>query len=291
MRSMTGFGRGEHDTEFGRIVIELRAVNHRYLDVRVRCSREVVDVTAYAEQLAREAIGRGRIDVHVRLETTPEAAPTVALDADRARAAFRALSALRDELTPGEAVPLALLASVPDLFSSSFDRQADATREACRGAFARAIEALHAMRANEGLALASDLATRLASVRRALDDITARVPSVAQAHEKRMRARIARFVDDAAGLDAGRLEQEIALLLDRSDIAEELTRLSAHCAQFDSVCKTHDQCGRKLDFLLQEMSREANTIGSKAQDADIAHAVVELKCELERMREQVQNVE
>ncbi len=290
MKSMTGFGVGEAATPAGRLVVEVRAVNHRFLDVRVRAPRELGDLVAYAEQLGRERLARGRVEVAIRLETTG-AGQTVALDTERARSAYRALSALRDELSPESEVPLSLLAAVPDLFAPATERERETMRTACREAFERAVAALEAMRVEEGRALSGDLRARLGGVRRAADAIGARGPQLVDLYHKRLRQRVIRLVGTDVPIDPGRLEQEIALLADRSDVSEEITRLASHCAQFEALFDSSEACGRRLDFLLQEMVREVNTIGSKAQDAEVAHLVVDAKSELERMREQVQNVE
>jgi uncharacterized protein (TIGR00255 family) len=289
MKSMTGFGVGEAQTPAGRLIVEVRAVNHRFLDVRVRAPRELGDLAAFAEQLGREKLTRGRIEVAIRVESTGGQA--VALDVDRARGAYEALCKLRDELSPSAEVPLSLLAAVPDLFSPATEKERETMRAACRSAFDRAVVALEAMRVEEGRALSQDLRARLIAVRRAADSISTRAPQLVDLYQKRLKQRLARLVGSDVPIDPGRLEQEVALLADRSDVTEELTRLSSHCAQFEQLFDTKDACGRRLDFLLQEMVREVNTIGSKAQDADVAHLVVEAKSELERMREQVQNVE
>lgn len=289
MRSMTGFGVGESATPAGRLVVEIRAVNHRFLDVRVRAPRDLVELVPFAEQLARERLVRGRIEIGVRLEGGTGAAVT--LDAERARAAYQALCTLRDELAPGSEVPLSLLSMVPDLFVSSSEQQRDAMRAACRACFDQALSALDGMRREEGGVLAEDLRTRLGAVRRGADAIATRVPVIVEGYQKRLKGRVARLLGEGAQLDPGRLEQETALLADRADVSEELTRLSSHCTQYESLLDGGDAVGRRLDFLLQEMVREVNTIGSKAQDAEVAHLVVDVKSELERMREQVQNVE
>jgi uncharacterized protein (TIGR00255 family) len=215
----------------------------------------------------------------------------VALDVDRARSAYQALCKLRDELSPNSDVPLSLLTAVPDLFAPATERERETMRAACKEAFERAAVALEGMRGEEGRALAEDLRGRLEAVRRAADGITARAPLLVELYQKRLKQRLGRLVGGDLPVDPGRLEQEIALLADRSDVTEELTRLSSHCTQFEALFDSREACGRRLDFLLQEMVREVNTIGSKAQDAEVAHLVVEAKSELERMREQVQNVE
>jgi uncharacterized protein (TIGR00255 family) len=290
MRSMTGFGLGEVPLGSGKLGVEIRGVNHRFLDVRVRVPRELGDIAGFVEQVARDRLTRGRFEVAVRVEGTGLGAPV--LDRDRARAAFRALTELRDELAPGSEVPLALLGSIPDLFVSSVEREADRVREATRKAFEAATTALDAMRAREGVALGEDLVRRLDHVRRLAHDIESRSPEVLDAHRKRLRDRADRLrMATEIDVDSARLEQEIAMFAERCDISEELTRLESHCSQLASLLASEEAIGRRLDFLLQEMAREANTVGAKSPDANIAHAIVEVKAEIERMREQVQNVE
>jgi uncharacterized protein (TIGR00255 family) len=290
MRSMTGFGLGEGPLGSGKLAIEIRGVNHRFLDVRVRVPRELGDLAAFVEQVAREKLTRGRYEVAVRIDGVALGAP--ALDRERARAAFRALCELRDELAPGSEVPLSLLGSIPDLFVSSVEREIDRVRESTRRAFEAAVAALDAMRAREGMALQEDLVKRLERIRRLARDVERRAPEVVEAHRKRLRERADRLRTAAEiDVDGGRLEQEIAMFAERSDVCEELTRLESHCAQFAALLSSDEAIGRRLDFLLQEMAREANTVGAKSPDAQIAHAIVEVKAEIERMREQVQNVE
>jgi|SRR5580658_4119626 uncharacterized protein (TIGR00255 family) len=290
MRSMTGFGLGEVPIGGGKLGVEIRGVNHRFLDVRVRLPRELADLSGFVEQLARERLVRGRYEVALRIEGTTLGLPV--LDRDRARAAFVALSELRDELAPGSEVPLSLLASIPDLFVSSVQRDGEIVRDAARAAFEAAVVALDEMRQREGDALREDLVRRLATIRARAQVIGARSPAVLDAHRRRLRERAERLrVSAEIDVDAARLEQELAIFAERCDIAEELTRLESHCAQMAALLGASDAVGRRLDFLLQEMAREANTVSAKSPDAAIAHAVVEVKAEIERMREQVQNVE
>ncbi len=290
MRSMTGFGAGEAPSGSGKICVEIRSVNHRFLDMRVRMPQSLGDLAAFVESSAREKLTRGRFEISVRTEGTSPGAPV--LDRERARAAYRAFAELRDELSPGADVPLSLLATVPDLFVSTLERELDTVRVALRAALEAAITDLDAMRAREGAALALDLAQRTDAVRRIALQIQQRSPELIAAQKRRLTERIERLrlAHDVA-LDPGRLEQEIAIFSERVDICEELTRLACHCDQMLTHMGARESAGRRLDFLLQEMAREANTIGSKSPDAGISHAVVELKAEIERMREQVQNVE
>ena len=296
---MTGFGVGEAllsgssdapGASGGKLSVELRAVNHRYLDVRVRAPNQLPDLATAVETLARERLTRGRFDVTVRVEGAALGAVTI--NKERARSVFAALAALRDELAPGTEVPLSLLGAVPDLFVPFIEQAGAAVRAAVSVAFDSALESLDAMRVLEGLALGDDIVRRLVTVRRLAESVGERAPRVVELYQKKLkdRAQRLRLASDVE-IDPGRLEQELALYADRVDICEELTRLESHTSHFETFLASPDAVGRRLDFLLQEMAREANTIGAKSQDAEIAHLVVELKAEIERMREQVQNIE
>lgn len=287
---MTGIGFGEATVApQGKLLVELRALNHRFLEVRVRVSRELADVATHAEIAVRERFTRGRIEVVVRGEAIGGAAP--ALDRERAERAYRELVALRDHLAPGDPVPLSLLGAVPDLFVAH-DASPEGLRDALKRAFDAAACDLDAMRAREGASLERDMRAHLGRVSTLVHDVEGLAPAALQASHNRLRERIARLASSAEGtLDKSRLEQEIAILADRSDVAEEIARLRSHAEQLSALLGNDGPVGRRIDFLLQEMTREANTIGSKSADVAIARAVVELKVEIERMREQAQNVE
>lgn len=291
MRSMTGFGAGHAPLGAGRVHVEARSVNHRYLEIRVRMPRDLADHGPFTEQLARKTAGRGRVELLVRLDGDATGAPVV-LDVGKARAALEQLGALRDEMRPGEALPLSLLSCVPDLFVTGSVLADEEVRSALTSAVERACEDLARMRLVEGTALAADLRTRLAEVRGHLAALRERLPLVVEAYRARLRERLATLLRSAdVAVDPTRLEQEIAIFTDRADVTEELTRLDSHTAQLDALFDDDGEAvGRRLDFLLQEMMREANTIGSKSPDAAVTMRVVDLKADLERMREQVQNV-
>jgi uncharacterized protein (TIGR00255 family) len=287
---MTGFGLGEAPLAKGKLAVEIRGVNHRFLDVRVRLPRELGDLSGFVEQLAREKLARGRYEVAVRVDGMVLGAPV--LDVDRARSAFHALCELRDELAPGTDVPLSLLAAIPDLFVSPVDREIERLRHATRVAFDFAVAALDSMRSREGSALREDLFRRLDRIRHLAGHIEQRAPEVIETHRRRLSERAERLrVATELDVDAARLEQEIALFAERSDVCEELIRLESHATQLAELLSSDQTVGRRLDFLLQEMAREANTVGAKSPDAQIAHSIIEVKAEIERMREQVQNIE
>jgi uncharacterized protein (TIGR00255 family) len=210
---------------------------------------------------------------------------------NRARSLYAALKDLGRELAPGADVPIATLAHFPDLLLEPSDPGADGVRGALKGAFEQALERLQSMREAEGRALSSDLRARLAALRELVAFMRARSAGLVEAQHAKLRERVERLLAGTAPLDPVRMENEIALIADRSDASEELARLESHFDQFGRTLDDSGPVGRKLDFLLQEIGRELNTLGSKSPDAAVAHLVVEAKTELERIREQVQNVE
>ena len=235
---------------------------------------------------------RGRVELVVRTEGAV-VVPCV-LDKARARTALRALGEIRDELAPGTDLPLSLLAAVPDLFVPPAGPELVALRTAVRAAIERAITGMDAMCRREGEAILGDLSSRSTTVKRLVGEVDARADGAREGIRRRLRERIDRLLAGSeVAADPTRLEVEIALLAERGDISEELTRLGSHVEQFEGALLTPEgePIGRRLDFLLQEMVREANTLGAKAQDAQVSQLVVAMKVELERLREQVQNVE
>jgi len=287
---MTGFGVGDAPLGDGRVVVELRALNHRFLDVRVRLPEELLDQNFFIEQLARESLARGRFDIGVRLEGAALPAPRFSVE--RARALYRGLAQLRDELAPGTELPVTALTGMPDLVTNPTTADSEGARTALKTAFEAALVRLDEMRRQEGDALMRELSTRLASARKLRATISLRGPEMLDGYRTRLRERLDRLLSESGvQVDAGRLEAEIVILADRSDVTEELVRLDSHFDQFTRLLNADGPVGRRLDFLLQEIGRESNTIGAKSQDAPIAHLVVEMKAELERIREQVQNVE
>jgi uncharacterized protein (TIGR00255 family) len=290
VRSMTGFGVGEAPLGRGRLVVELRATNHRFLDVRVRLPHALADLAAFAEATLRERLSRGRFDLSAHLDGAALQPPV--LDKERARAAFKALTELRDELAPNQEVPLSLLASVPGIFAPALDGLLAVAQAAVRDATIAALAATDTMRATEGATLARDLGTRLDRIQTALLGVAARAPEGVATHRRRLQERIERLgLTGELGADGARVAQEIALFAERVDVTEELTRLGSHIDQATALLAREEPVGRRLDFLLQEMNRESNTIGAKSPDTAVSHAIVEIKAEIERMREQVQNVE
>lgn len=291
---MTGYGSGEAHVEIDgtpvRLLVSMRAVNHRFLDVRVRVPSAMNDQGAALEELVRKRLARGRIEVSVRAEGRLERPPQ--LDLELARAALAQLKTLRDEVAPEDPVPLGLLANVPGLFTPAAPPDQSKLGKALLEACTHACDDLDAMRVREGKTLAQDLGGRLEGIRAKLAQLAMLCPSVVDTHRARLYEKIDRILTEKqVPVDEARIEHEIALYAEKTDVAEEVTRLRSHCDQFSELMQaTGPVHGRKLDFLLQEMGREVNTLGAKTPDIEITRVVVELKADVERMREQVQNV-
>ncbi len=290
IRSMTGFGAGRGASGGEELDVEVRAVNQKFCEVKVRVPRELAALEVEVAKAVKERLARGGVDVAVRRAgSAGVVAPRV--DVALAESYARAFAELKERLGIPGGVALADVLSADGVVRLD-ERQVDvvAGREALRRGIAAALDALVAMRAREGEALARDLSARLDTV----EALVARVASLAPQTVEHHRARLAERIQELTRglpLDPARLAQEVALFADRTDVAEELTRLVSHVGQARALLDSDEPAGRKLDFLVQEMHREANTIGSKSQSAEIAAVVVALKAEVERMREQVQNVE
>ncbi len=287
--SMTGFGRGTTSDPAGEVTIEIQSVNNRFLDVTLRGGREVSLVEGRMREILREKLERGKVTVTLALQNAGEGEPLA--DTGRARAYLDALRQLQAELDLGGEVDIGLLAGFRDIIGAHPGEESEEelwTR--VEPAFIAALDRLIEMRAREGKALAEDLALRFDRLAAALDDVEARAPDRAAQYAERLRARIADLLQ-GQGPDEERLFHEVALYADRIDISEECTRLRSHLDQARAIMTGPGAAGRQLNFLLQEIHREVNTLGSKANDQDISHRVVGMKEELECIREQVQNIE
>jgi uncharacterized protein (TIGR00255 family) len=295
IRSMTGFGRASFAVGELAFDVEVRSVNHRYLDSRVRLPRLLSSLEAEVRARVQARFARGKVDVSVNSAGGASPPARLEIDLDTARAYLRAAATLEQ----GEAVPgsleVGVLLGLPGV-SRFVEPQlsADALRDALLSAVDAALEALEGMRAAEGAALESELLQRVAAVERMATSLESRASSVQEAVRERLRKRAEQLAKETGLHDAARLHQEIVIAADRMDVTEEIVRLRSHTVQFRRIAAESDvgkPVGRRLDFLLQEFGREANTIGSKGSDAPVAHEIVELKTEIERIREQVQNVE
>lgn len=291
IRSMTGYGRRQAPWAGGAVTIEVRSVNHRFCEIAMRLPRGMASLEDGLKELLQRRCTRGRIDLTVSLTGGRDTRRTVTLDRQLAKQYHRLLDQLRREFRLAGSIDLAMLAGLRDLLVVTEEPVSDKSLQTLITRLATgAVTDLDRMRQREGKALAAHLTGLLAGIEKELAQIATRIPQAVQEHYARMKGRIEKLLEPGRA-DTGRLEQELAAFADRSDVSEEQTRLRSHLQQFRDTMKSPDSIGKTLDFLLQEMGRETNTIGSKANDAQIAGHVVRIKGELEKLREQVLNIQ
>ena len=289
-RSMTGFGAAEGVVAGGRLRLEVRTVNHRHLNVQLKAPGDLMALEADVRERLRAHFERGHAAVSIRWVEEPQAAAGVSVDAERARGVVAALRALGKTLGIAGDVDLATVARIPDVVRVS-GAEAVIDQAAVLAVVDKAAAACVAMREREGAALAADLRERIARLRALRAQVAERAPARLVAERDRLAANVAVLLNGTAP-DPARLAQEIAFIADRLDITEELVRLDAHLASVEGTLANGSAAvGKQLGFLLQELGREVNTIGSKANDAGISAAVIAAKGELEKMREQIENLE
>jgi uncharacterized protein (TIGR00255 family) len=291
MRSMTGYGRGERAVAGARVTVEVKSVNRRQAEVLVRLPRELDALESRVRDEVLKVVGRGRVEASVTLQAaTVETATRI--NRTLAAAYHAELSELSKSLGITGTVSMEVLLRCPGVLdASSPETDVEGLWNVVATSLREALEGLDAMRKKEGEALAADLHLRIESMRLASKKIRLQIPEAGKRLREQLLSRIAAAGLSAVAADDERVIREVVFYADRSDISEELTRLDSHFAQYEESRPAVEPIGRKLDFLAQEMNREINTIGSKANDAVIAAEVVQLKTELERFREQVQNVE
>lgn len=290
IRSMTGYGKADVVVSDVPCTIELRCVNGRYLEVSAKVPRDWADKEHRIRDLVRTLVTRGSITVSVRRGESEES-HSVQVNREVASAYLTSLQSLQLELGVPGTVGIEQLLSLPGVLSPPAKAHDDEREwSQIQSGLQQALEALNAMRDKEGAELSKDIDQRLTIIERGLDVIESGASGRIEAERLRLRERVAQIVGEA-GLDEQRLTLEIVLLSEKLDVTEECVRLRSHIKHMRQYIASNEHAGRKLNFLLQEMNREVNTIGSKSNNADIAVIVVEMKEELERMREQVQNVE
>ncbi len=291
--SMTGFGRAEATIGDRTATVEVRSVNSRFCEVSTRCPSVLTSRESLMQRLVKQVVPRGRINVEVQLEIHVGKELPVSVNPEAAAEARRLLQDVCAAAhLPATSITLQdVLRFSEVLTKSSSDTSQDETAwDATRQALEGALEALKAMRQQEGEALHAEISARIAGLSKRLSRIERLAPERVTSSHERLRQRLAEFLADER-VDQGRLEAEMALLADKLDVREECVRLHSHVHLFNETLALSEPVGRKLNFLTQEMNREVNTIGSKSNDADMAHLVVGMKEELEKIREQVENVE
>lgn len=289
-RSMTGFGTAEGALAGGRVLVEMKTVNHRHFSLQCRMPSEFQRFESDLRTRLRERFERGHVSLTVRWTETPTRTGGVTVDVDRAMAVRDALERLRSALgVPGE-IDLGFIARQPEVLSFGQEEEREVDGGALQALVDQAAGEVVDSRDREGAALAADLGARLDTMETRLAEIEAWAPERLTAERDRLRRSVAELLDGRP-IDDTRLAQELAITADRLDITEEFVRLRSHFAAFRDALVADAAVGRRLAFLGQEMLREVNTIGSKANHAAIAEAVIDLKAELEKVREQVENIE
>ena len=291
MLSMTGYGKGEYKVGGLELTCEIKTVNNRYLDVNVKAPRIFTAYEDVIRGIVREKLTRGHADLFISVKDKREKPSAFSVDLSVASAYVAAANTLREAFPNlADDVTLSSVLRYPEVLKQ--DEVAAADEEliaALKEAVSLALERLNEMRAVEGKKLEEDMLSRVAFIERTVEKIEARAPKIKEEYQEKLTAKLKDYLEEVQP-DEGRLLTEVAIFADKSNIDEELTRLHSHIAQFREICK-EGIVGRKLDFLVQEFNREANTTCSKSNDVEITRAGLALKNEIEKIREQVQNVE
>ncbi len=291
IKSMTGYGRGESAQEGKSFTVEIRSVNHRFCEVVIRLPKYYVALEDRIRKLIQERVARGRLDVFVTVNDLGSSNKSIRVDKDLAMAYYNALEELRETIGINGKPGIIDLARLPDVIvleevQEDLDQLWPALSEAVENALANLVE----MRSTEGLRLREDLLKRVAQLSEYTEAIYRRAPSVVLEYREKLQSRLKELAAEVE-IDENRLAAELALFADKSNISEELVRVRSHLAEIQNTMDMDEAVGRKLDFLVQELNREFNTIGSKANDLEISSIIIKAKSEVEKIREQVQNIE
>ena len=291
---MTGYGRAETILGGRKYVVEIKSLNHRYLELSLRIPANLLPLEMEIKKKINEQLIRGKIDVTIRRETYGGIEGTRLLEVNLplVKNYYDLLIQLKDLFNLKEDITLDMMAGLKDVFIplETLEDEITVLWEGLAGVLSNAMAALIDMRQKEGEVLGQDLKARLYLINEHLDEIDARAPQIVLEYQKRLVARIRELMDGMV-IDESRLSQEVAIMAEKSDITEEIVRFRSHIKQFFEMLKSPEAMGRKVDFLIQEMNREVNTIGSKSNDAEVSCHVIEIKSELAKLREQVQNLE
>ena len=291
LKSMTGYGKGEARQDDITVTVEIKTVNHRYADISVKLPRTFLSLENGVRKQVAAVVGRGKVDVYVNYELASEAQVVPKLNNELAVAYHKLFVELAGNLNLQDRISIDHIINQRDVVRVEEAEIDEATLETClRSATAGALESLLAMRTAEGEETRKDIEDRLNVTETILAQIEQRAPQVPAEWQERLTERLERLQQNVEW-DPQRVAQEIAVYTDRCDISEEITRFKSHLVQFRGMLDDQEPVGRRMDFLVQELNREVNTMGSKSNDAELTTAVVTLKSELEKIREQVQNIE
>ncbi len=291
-KSMTGFGIGEFKDQYYNLSVECKTINHKYLDINPRIPRKLSFLEDKLRFLIKDHLGRGRVDIFVKFETVTSVGSQLVYDAELAKQYYHILKNIKSDFGLEEPISPVDIAKFPDVVKiTEAEDDEEILWNMLSDAANKALENLCNMRIIEGKKLENDILARADLLERAVCDLEKYTDTIEKEYKDKLYARISELLDDPKVVDEYRLAQEVAIYADKSNITEEIVRFKSHINQLRDTVTADESVGRKMDFLIQEMNREVNTIGSKSSDVSIANLVINMKAELEKIREQVQNIE
>lgn len=292
IKSMTAFASAEITTENLTVQVEIRSYNSRYLDIVLRLPQQCYPVENKIKAIITDTVARGRLEVHLHIRDISDEAYDFELNLSKAKAYHNALAHLKGIFNSGAEISLDLLLGAGDIIvPAERDKNMENRWQDIGKCLRQALDDLEVMRKREGASIAKDFNQRIRYVEQCIAKIRQASSDLLMLYQNRLKERISALTDGLIDIDPGRIAQEAALLADKSDISEEIVRATSHIEQFRHIMNSGQPAGRKLNFLLQELNREFNTMGSKTEKATVSHMIVDVKAELEKIREQVQNIE
>lgn len=290
--SMTGFGRGEYKDDNYHFLVECKTINHKYADINIRLPRKLSFLEDKARILIKDYIKRGRVDLYIKLDLLGSEDVNLKFDEELATQYMSILKQIKDKFDVVDDISVMNIAKFPDVIKTE-EKEDDEDKlwSMLKVALENALLKLKEMRSEEGRKLAMDIQNRCDLLKNYIEDIEKYSYNVVIDYKEKLKNRISDILEDPSIIDENRLAQEVAIYADKSSITEEIVRFKSHIEQLKNTVVKNESIGRKIDFLIQEMNRETNTIGSKSSDLNITNLVVEVKSELEKIREQIQNIE
>lgn len=290
--SMTGFGRGEYKNDNYHFIVECRTINHKYVDINVRLPRKISFLEDKIRNIVKDYVKRGRVDLYIKLDLIGSEDVNLKFDEKLASQYVNILNNIKSTFDLNDDITVMNIAKFPDIIKcEEKEEDADLLWGMLKFALAESLKNLKEMRCEEGIKLSNDIDTRCDLLKDYIEDIEKYSYNVVNEYKEKLNSRIAEILENPSLIDENRLAQEVAIYADKCSITEEIVRFKSHITQLKKAIHKDESIGRKIDFLIQEMNRETNTIGSKSSDLNITNLVVEIKSELEKIREQIQNIE
>lgn len=291
VNSMTGYGRGTSEKDGRSFNVEMKSVNNRYLDINIKLPRHINVLEDTVRKYISQKISRGKVDIYINQECYSKDDISIKLDEQMAQAYYDSFQKIKDKFGVIDDISVSLIAKSPDVITvEKNEEDYDVIWQVLKSAVDQALDMLIDMRTKEGVKLTKDIAERCDLILGMVEDVESRSPQLVEEYREKISDRIKEYLKDVE-IDETRLLNEVAFFADKASITEEIVRMKSHVAQLKATLTSDEPVGRKLDFIVQEMNRETNTIGSKANDLYITNVVVNIKSELEKIREQIQNLE